>query len=119
MEKKNQQIELLWEDKKRYFGLPISFTKYSVSKERVFRSAGLLITKYDQIMLFRVTDVRVSISLWQRFFGVGTVILISKDDSQPKMKIQNVHSPIYVMELIHDLVQAVRKEMGIKPTEFL
>ena len=119
MEKKNQQIELLWEDKKRYFGLPISFTKYSVSKERVFRSAGLLITKYDQIMLFRVTDVRVSISLWQRFFGVGTVILISKDDTQPIMNIHNVRFPLYVKELIHMRVQDIRAELGIKPTEFL
>ena len=119
MEKKNQQIELLWEDKKRYFGLPISFTKYSVSKERVFRSAGLLITKYDQIMLFRVTDVRVSISLWQRFFGVGTVILISKDDTQPIMKIHKVRFPLYVKELIHMRVQDIRAELGIKPTEFL
>ena len=117
--KKVEQIELLWEDKKRYFGLPISFTKYSLSKERIFRNMGLFITRYDQIMLFRITDVRVSVSLWQRLFGVGTVILISKDDSQPILKIHNVRFPLYVKERIHMRVQEVRDELGIKPTEFI
>ena len=117
--KKVEQIELLWEDKKRYFGLPISFTKCSLSRERVFRSAGLFFAKYDQIMLFRVTDVRVSISLWQRFFGVGTVILLSNDDTQTIMKIHNVRFPLYVKERIHMRVQEVRDELGIKPTEFV
>ena len=117
--KKVEQIELLWEDKKRYFGLPISFTKYSLSKERIFRTLGLVITRYDQIMLFRITDVRVSVSLWQRLFGVGTVILISKDDSQPILKIHNVRFPLYVKERIHMRVQEVRQELGIKPTEFI
>ena len=37
---------LLWKDKKRYFGMPISFTTYSVSDDRLFRETGFLNRKY-------------------------------------------------------------------------
>ena len=112
-------IEILWEDRKRYFGLPISFTKYSLSKERIFLTVGFIITRYEQTMLYRVTDVRVKISLWQRFFGVGTVVLISKDDSAPILEIKNIRNPLNVKEMIHYLVEGRRDAKGIKHTEFL
>ena len=37
-----QDEEILWKDKKRYFGLPISFTDYSFSKSKFYMSKGLL-----------------------------------------------------------------------------
>ena len=112
-------IAYLWKDRKRYFGLPISFTKYSLSEDRLFISQGLLNIKDDEVLLYRVRDIDVSRTLWQRLFGVGTVILISKDDSQPILKIHNVRFPLYVKERIHMRVQEVRDELGIKPTEFI
>jgi hypothetical protein len=112
-------IELIWEDRKRHLGLPISFTKYSASVERLFITSGLLVTKYEQTLLYRVTDVRVSISLWQRFFGVGTITVISNDKSVPELKLHNVQDPLYVKEMLHQLVEAIRLKKDIKPTEFL
>ena len=35
-------IVYLWKDRKRYFGMPISFTKYALSEDRLFISVGLL-----------------------------------------------------------------------------
>ena len=112
-------IELIWTDRKRHLGLPISFTKYSVSVERLFVTTGFFVTKYEQAMLYRVTDVRVSISLWQRFFGVGTVTVLSNDKSVPELKLHNVQDPLYVKEMLHQLVEAIRLKRNIKPTEFL
>ena len=112
-------IELIWTDRKRHLGLPISFTKYAVSAERLFVTTGFFVTKYEQAMLYRITDVRVSISLWQRFFGVGTVTVISNDKSVPELKLHNVQDPLYVKEMLHQLVEAIRLKKDIKPTEFL
>ena len=112
-------IELIWSDRKRYFGLPISFTKYSLSIERVFVQKGLLRTTYEQTMLYRVVDVKCSITIWQRFFGVGTVTIISNDKSEPEVVLQNIQNPIHVKEVIHHLVEAIRLKKDIKPTEFL
>lgn len=112
-------IEIFWSDRKRYFGLPISFTKYSLSIERIFVTKGLLKTTYEQTMLYRVVDVKCSISLWQRFFGVGTVTVISNDKSGPEVVLQNIQNPIHVKEVVHYLVEAIRLKKDIKPTEFL
>ena len=45
-------IEFLWKDRKRYFGLPLSFTRYSLSEDRLFTSVGFLNIKDDEILLY-------------------------------------------------------------------
>ena len=112
-------IVIFWSDRKRYFGLPISFTKYSLSAERVFVSKGLIKTTYEQTMLYRVVDVKCSITLWQRFFGVGTVTILSNDKSAPEVVLSNIQNPLHVKEMVHHLVEAIRQQKDIKPTEFL
>ena len=103
-------IKYLWKDRKRYFGLPLSFTRYSLSDDRLFISVGFLNIKDDEILLYRVRDIDTSRSLWQRIFGVGTVTVMSSDKTMPTLVLQNVKDPIFVKELIHRQVE----EMKIK-----
>ena len=44
-------IEYLWNDRKRYFGLPLSFTRYSLSEDRLFISEGFLTIKDQSNMI--------------------------------------------------------------------
>jgi hypothetical protein len=44
-------IEFLWKDRKRYFGLPLSFTRYCLSEDRLFISEGFLNLKDDAYLL--------------------------------------------------------------------
>ncbi len=114
-----ENIEYIWTDKKRYLGMPISFTQYSLSAERLFTTSGLLVVRHEQTMLYRVQDIKCSISLWQWFFGVGTVTVISNDKSMPDLKLENIRNPLYVKELIHQLVEAIRTKKNITPNEFM
>ena len=36
-----ESIQYLWKDRKRYFGLPLSFTRYSLSEDRLFCEKGV------------------------------------------------------------------------------
>ena len=101
-------IEQLWHDRKRYFGLPISFTRYALSDDRLFISVGFLNIKDDEILLYRVRDIDTSRSLWQRIFGVGTVTVMSSDKTMPTLVLQNVKDPIFVKELIHKQVEEMK-----------
>ena len=65
------KIEYLWQDRKRHLGLPISFTKYSLSEDRLFVTEGFLNIRDDEVLLYRVRDIDTHRSLWQRLFGVG------------------------------------------------
>ena len=73
------KIAYLWKDRKRYLGMPLSFTRYSLSEDRLFTSVGFLNIRDDEVLLYRVRDIDTRRSLWQRLFGVGTVTVISSD----------------------------------------
>jgi uncharacterized membrane protein YdbT with pleckstrin-like domain len=104
------QIEYLWSDRKRYLGMPISFTRYALSEDRLFTSIGWLNIKDDQMVLYRVRDINVSRSLGQRFFGVGSVTILSSDTSTPNVTLVNIRDPLYVKELIHRQVEESKKK---------
>ena len=100
--------KLLWTDRKRYFGLPISFTKYEVSEDRLFMTTGFLNLKYEEILLYRVRDLELSRSFGQRLFGVGTIKVCSSDKTHPELYIQSVKDPAAVKELIHQQVEDMK-----------
>ena len=77
-----QSIEFLWKDRKRHLGLPLSFTRYSLSEDRLFYERGLLNLKADEVLLYRVQDLELTMTLGQRIFGVGTVCVHSSDKSK-------------------------------------
>ena len=101
-------IESLWKDRKRYFGLPLSFTRYSLSEDRLFLSVGFLSIKDDEILLYRVRDIDTERTLWQRLFGVGTVTVVSSDKTMPSLVLKNVKDPLFVKELIHKQVEEAK-----------
>ena len=112
-------IQYIWKDRKRYFGMPISFTRYSLSEDRLFLSVGLLSIKDDEILLYRVRDIDTSRSLWQRLFGVGTVIVMSSDKSMPNLVLKNIKNPVGVKELIHQQVEEMKIRRRVRFGEIM
>ena len=112
-------IEYLWKDRKRYFGLPLSFTRYCLSDDRLFVSVGLLNIKDDEILLYRVRDIDTVRTLWQRLFGVGTVTVVSSDKTMPKLELKNIKDPIFVKELIHKQVEEAKIQRRVRVGEIM
>ena len=107
-------IEYLWKDKKRYFGMPISFTRYRLSEDRLFLSVGFLNIRDEEILLYRIRDIATKRSLWQRMFGVGTVTVVSSDKTMPTLTLQNVKDPVMVKELIHKQVEEMKIQRRVR-----
>lgn len=112
-------IETLWKDRKRYFGLPLSVTRYSLSEDRLFTSIGLLNIRDDEILLYRVRDIDTRRSLWQRLFGVGTVTVRSSDMTTPVLVLKNIKNPLMVKELIHERVEECKLKRRVRVGELL
>ena len=112
-------ISQLWQDRKRYFGLPLSFTRYALSEDRLFISQGFLNIKDDEILLYRVRDIDTCRSLWQRLFGVGTVTVLSSDKTMPTLVLENIKDPIFVKELIHKQVEEVKIQRRVRFGEIM
>lgn len=114
-----EAIEYLWKDRKRFLGMPLSFTRYRLSEDRLFCETGFLNVKSDEVLLYRVRDLRLTMSLGQRIFGVGTVCVVSSDKSMPHLDLKNVKDPRAVKELIHKNVEAAKDKRRMRATELL
>ena len=112
-------IEFLWKDRKRYFGLPLSFTRYCLSEDRLFISEGFLNIRDDEVLLYRVRDLDTNRSLWQRLFGVGTITVYSSDRTMPTLVLKNVKDPVFVKELIHKQVEEVKIRRRVRFGEIM
>ena len=112
-------IEYLWKDRKRHLGLPLSFTRYRLSEDRLFCETGFLNIKSDEVLLYRVRDLQLNMSLGQRIFGVGTVCVVSSDKSVPHLNLKNVKHPREVKELIHKNVEEAKDKRRMRTTELV
>ena len=115
----NIGIEYIWKDRKRYFGLPLSFTRYALSEDRLFTSVGFLTIRDDEILLYRVRDIDTSRSLWQRLFGVGTVTVVSSDKTMPNLVLKNLKNPVAVKELLHKQVEEMKIKRRVRFGEIM
>lgn len=112
-------IEYIWQDRKRYLGMPLSFTRYGMSEDRLFISVGFLNIKDDEILLYRVRDIDTARTLWQRLFGVGTVTVMSSDKTMPTIVLKNIKNPVEVKELIHSQVEDVKLKRRVRIGEIM
>lgn len=111
--------KILWKDRKRFLGMPLSFTRYSMTEDRLFFSVGFLNIRDEEILLYRVRDINTSRTLGQRLFGVGTVTVLSSDKSMPTMVMKNIKNPMAVKELIHEQVEEMKIRRRVRVGEVL
>lgn len=120
MKKREQDaVTYLWRDRRRVLGMPITFTRYALSEDRLFVERGLLTTHLEEVLLYRVRDIGLTISLGQRIFGVGSVIIESSDASSPKLVLSNVKAPRQVKEQIHRQVEEMKIARQMRLGELL
>lgn len=114
-----ESIQTLWQDRKRYFGLPLSFTRYRLSEDRVFCETGFLNLHSEEVLLYRVRDLELSMSLGQRIFGVGTVCVHSSDKTAPDLKLLNIKRPREVKELLFRQVEDAKDRRRMRTMEMV
>ncbi|MCQ2466128.1 MAG: PH domain-containing protein [Clostridia bacterium] len=112
----SQYIEndvVLWKDKKRYLGLPISFTTYTFDNNRLYIRSGFFKTTEDEILLYRILDISLKKTLGQKIFGVGSVILNTADKTSPVVELKNIKNPDRVRKALSTLVEKERDEKRV------
>lgn len=109
----------VWIDKKRHLGLPISFTKYTLTDERLYTESGFINLKESELLLYRVRDIGLTRTLWQRLFGVGTIHIYSSDTTDEHLDIVNVKKAKGVKDLISSKVEESKKSRRIGTTEII
>lgn len=108
----------VWKDRKHFMWFPIIFTKYEIKNERLYQETGLFNTHYDELLLYRITDLCLKRSLAQKIFGTGTIVLSTKADSDKEVLLKNVKNPKEVKDLISHLVEEARDRKKVVGKEF-
>ncbi len=107
---KKRRENSIWEDRKRNcFGLPWSITKYALDDQRFYLERGFLSTRYDEVRLYRMTDVVLTRTLFQKIFGIGTLKIDSSDKSLGNFMIENIKDSEKTKELFSRKIEQERK----------
>lgn len=93
--------------------------RYRLTTERLFITTGLIGRRQNEMELFRIKDVAFSQTIGQRMLGLGTVRVISTDDSAPDISITGISEAEKLKDVLREHYRAARRREGMRATEFI
>lgn len=93
-----------------FFGLPFTFTKYTVTDEVITINDGLLSTRENDCYLYKVQDVELKTSLGERIFGLGTVACYTGDNTHPQLFLSHIRNAREIKNYILKASEEARRK---------
>ncbi len=97
----------------------VASTRYRLTTQRLFVQTGLIAKNLEEVELFRVKDVALSQGVFDRMLGTGTVVVLSTDDTAPRLELAGVLDPMAVKEAVRGAFRAARQREGMRMAEFI
>ncbi len=109
----------LWHDRKRWCGLPLSFTRYSIVKKpgkwvKLIADIGFFTSHIEEVNVFRIDDTTIFESFTNKFWGTGTLKVYCKDASNDHVDLIRIKNPSKVRNLINELIEDDRKSRNVQ-----
>ena len=92
-----------------FFGLPFTFTVYTVGEEVINIKKGLLNMVEDDCYLYKVLDVKLETSFMERLCKLGTIVCFTGDTTDKTLKIVHVKNAKAIKDYI--LEQSEKQRM--------
>ena len=109
----------IWKARKRtLFGLPLSFTVYTLKEDKLLIKTGFFAIKEEEIRLYRVLDFTIQKTFLGRLFGLGMIELHTADRSTPNYIMKGIKKVDEIKEVISQLVEEERMRKNITSREF-
>ncbi len=93
---------MTYEERKRWllFGLPFTFTKYTVTEEQIIINTGFFNREENNCYMYKVQDTVLTTSLLQRMAGLGTVVCKTSDVTHPQLVLKNIKNSRKIKDFI-------------------
>lgn len=86
---------------------------YEVSPDRIEYARGIFSRKIDNMDMFRVTDIKLHRSLLDCITRVGTVTLVTKDETDPFFDFEKVANPKKLYDFIKKASLEADRRQGV------
>ena len=91
-----------------FLGLPLPFTVYTVKEDLITVNEGFLNRKENDCYMYKVQDVELQCSVWERIFGIGTVKCFTGDTSNPELYLHHIRNSKAVKDFILEASEKAR-----------
>jgi len=88
-------------------------TSYEITPDRIEWSRGIFSRKIDNLDMFRVIDLKLHRSLIDCILGIGTVTLVTKDESDPTFDFVKVRAPRYLYDAVKKASLDADRKQGV------
>lgn len=109
MEEGNPE-EIKYKERKRLllFGLPWTFTKYSITPDMLTIDEGLFTVEENDCYLYKIQDVKLTATLMERMFRLGTIICYTGDVTNPELKMVHIKNAKEIKNYLLKASEAAR-----------
>lgn len=83
-----------------FFGLPFTFTKYTVTEEQITINSGLFTQVENDCFMYKIQDTVLSVSLIQKIFGIATVTCKTSDVTHGQLVLKNIKNAKTIKDFI-------------------
>jgi len=99
-------------EKKRilFFGLPWTFTRYIVKDDMITIDTGFLNKEENDCYMYKVQDVRLKLSFFERIIGLGTIECFTGDSTDQTLKLIHVKNSKVMKEFILQASEEARRK---------
>lgn len=87
-----KEKEVIYRERKRvlFFGLPWTFTKYTIYHDMLTVDSGFFKVEENDCYMYKVQDVKLTATLMERLFGLGTITCYTGDVTNPQLVLEHV-----------------------------
>lgn len=94
--------------------LSLRSVSYQATEETLTIRRGVLNRQVEQVELFRIKDLSLSKPVWQRMLGMGTIEMLTSDQTAPVVRLEAIANSDQVMELLRSTVLRERQAKGVR-----
>ena len=102
--------EIIMTERKRwvFFGIPWTFTVYNISEDLLTVDTGFFKTEENDCYMYKITDAKLTRSLFERIFGLGTVVCYTGDTTDKVISLLHIKHSMEVKDYIIKASEAAR-----------